>query len=356
MKQCFNCGLQVEDNIDICPQCGAMLPVEEAVDNKVDKSDNRPKKDNSRWSFSENSDSDNLKPFNPFGATQKNNNVETPKEKRKEEIHVVEEEISKPIESDFNIEKTEEETTEPQINSDVNNKEEVKPEIKPKRPQPQQPISGKSLLLGMGAPAQSKFSDKEAEKFYDDNDVIVGDAKDAEAIAEKEREREQFLSKPNKFKDALFGKPKEDDESKKKGEVLDVSSKAPKRSVFNSMFSGFADEQEDEEIKAEIAKSKKNTVGEKMSSLLNSGSEGRRKKKNNNDLAEDKEVRPDVIEQRDYNEEDYDNYYEFVMPSDNMKYEKKSSFKVHLIALVLVFVAAIAVGILFSKSAISRVL
>lgn len=313
MKKCINCGLDVEDNVSICPQCGT--PFQEV---KTEEKQNK-------WILRDD-DSDNLTPFNPFEKdTQDDLTNEAPNN--------IEEVQSAPVNEHKTVQEPE------------------KPISKPVKVNNTPPRSARSVLLG-GGPSKSKFADEEAEKYYGD-DVMIGNKEDAEAIAKKEEERKEYLSKPNSLKNKLFGKEKPQDRDTAK--PLNIATKK-KNTAMNSMFSGFADEEADEEIKSEIAKSKENAATERLSSILNSGSEGRKKKKNNNEIAAEKEVRQDVIEQRDYHEEDYDNYYEFVKPSDNMVYEKKSSFKVHFIAFILIIIGTIFIGIMVAKSGFGNIL
>ena len=172
------------------------------------------------------------------------------------------------------------------------------------------------------------------------DEIMVGSKSDVEKLMEKEKERTE-----------LFEKQK----GNLKGVLSDDNTFKPKRKgLFSSMFSGFADEEEDEKIKAEISKSKKARGSSGFTSVLQSGVEGRKRKRDHH-YQEDEERRSDQISQTDRHEKDYDNYYEFVMPLDNMKYEKKSSFKPHLIGIALIFVGAIVIGLLIAKSQLGSI-
>ena len=343
MKNCMNCGLAVDDNINICPQCGSLFSDGESKEN--------PDKNKNKWSFSEDLNPKDLKPFKSYNQENTKESEETKKEPVKyEELSENKEEIKNNDKNEEPAagEKVEHENKELDITNNEVKEHEVKTNTSRK------PMNARSVLLGFTEPTQSKFDDDEAEQFYSDEDVIVGDIEDVEAIERKEKERQAFLSKPNRLRDALFSN-KEEPEEEETTKPISIATKGGRSSIFNNMFSGFADEAEDEAIKAEIQKSKQNLVNEDLASILESGSEGRVKKVNNNQLNA-KETRADVITQKDYNEKDYDNYYEFVIPSDNMKYEAKSSFKVHFIAVILVIITSIVVGVVFSRTALSQIL
>lgn len=338
MKKCINCGLDVQDSVSICPQCGAVFQ-----DVKTENKENK-------WILKEDA-SDNLKPFKPFVEEKQEDLTSNSTEERILEKPVVNNNSNDVIDKNFGNQQN----SEDKLSADDNkiNKEALLTPNKTDKTPPKttQKRSARSVLLSSG-PSKSKFTDKEAEKYYGD-DVLVGNKEDAEAIAKKEEERKEYLSKPNSLKNKLFGKEKP--ENKDTAKPLNVATKR-RNNTMSSMFSGFADEEVDEEIKSEIAKSKENAASESLSSILNSGTEGRKKKKNNNEIAADKEIRQDVIEQRDYHEEDYDNYYEFVKPSDNMIYEKKSSFKVHFIAFILIIIGTIFIGVMVAKSGFGQIL
>lgn len=168
---------------------------------------------------------------------------------------------------------------------------------------------------------------------YDDDEVIYGDNTTLKQIQDKEKERE-LLSKPHKknmFQSLIESSISKDKENNNRG-------------LLSNMISGFADEKEDENIKSQISKGKK--LESAASSLL-----GKKRK-----TTLEKDVRQDIVEQNDQQEEDYDNYYEVVIPADNLKYENKSSFKMHFIGLAVIFLISVAVVYFVATSGLGKIL
>lgn len=423
MILCSNCGLELDNSVDFCPQCGTQVIKKQetileadihesrhsnnkriVIDGLHDKkeygkeSERIEKIKQSGWVFSDiNPDIDTLKPLKKSISHLKQDTPAEDDKLKDEKLNI--QEIQNPQENKditvnptSNLPKEEEDIksdTKLQKNvllggfiSDAENvNPEEKAENKPKKNElvvPSNKISPKNLLLAkpkkdirlfnqeevikenegrkkkdkkesVFKTVQNKLqktsetdvkeknevqitnvSTKELLEDYSD-EIMIGSKEDVAKILEKEAERERLLEKSK--------------------ETIQEETPRRKRNLFSAMISGFADEEEDEKIKAEISKSKRQHKESKLSSVI-VGSEGRKKKRNNNlDIEEE---RQDQISQVETNEKEYDDYYEFVMPLDDMKFERRSSFKAHIIGIFLIIAGAIGIAFLIASTGIGK--
>lgn len=340
MNKCSNCGLVLNKGDLFCPQCGTKVKENNNLEKWKVSDDIKKTAEISEIPLFKNASVEEEE-----SLAQKNKDQEKIKKKKRKKAMSAKDVLLAlpPVNINFNEEVSQQE------NADLANEQRLK--IEKQKIEEQKKLETERKIEAQKQEEQRKKEEEEKRKQelivnykYDDDDIIYGDDSDLKEIEKKELERAKFSesTKSNKggLKSILFNKTDSDNKNTNK-------TQNKKRGLFSSMFSGFADEEADEELKSEISKSKP-TSNKKYSELKRTG-EGRKKKKNKEDN-KDREERSDKIEQTDKHEEDYDNYYEVVIPLDEFKYERKSSFKVHFIGFVIITVASLLVGVLIATS------